>query len=104
VITRKPLDIAILVYDGVEAADYVNPMTVFEKTNDYIKTANTVRLISKDGSPVTASNGTLVGPTVAFGQTGDIDIQIVPGGLGVLSATTDARSSVSSRIGMQAPA
>jgi transcriptional regulator GlxA family with amidase domain len=88
---QKPLDIALLVYDGVEAADYVCPMAVLEKTNDYIQHANTIRLISKDGAPVTASNGTLVGPAISFAQTGIIDILIVPGGTGVLSAITDVR-------------
>jgi transcriptional regulator GlxA family with amidase domain len=86
-----PLDIAILVYDGVEAADYVCPMTVFEKTNDYIEPKNTIRLISPDGATVVASNGTLVGPTLALGEAGDIDILVVPGGTGVIAAIADDR-------------
>jgi transcriptional regulator GlxA family with amidase domain len=85
----KSLAIAVLVYDGVEAADYVNPMAVFEKTNDYIEHPNTVSLISKAGSPAAASNGTLVGPAVPFERAGDIDILVVPGGTGVISAMAD---------------
>jgi transcriptional regulator GlxA family with amidase domain len=82
----KSLDIAVLVFDGVEAADYVNPMAVFEKTNDYIEYPNTIRLVSKGGSSVTASNGTLAGPAVSFAQAGDTNILVVPGGTGVFSA------------------
>jgi transcriptional regulator GlxA family with amidase domain len=87
--SQKPLDIAVLVYDGVEAADFVNPMTVFEKTNDYIGHTNTIRLISKDGAPATASNGTLAGPAVSFGDAADINVLIVPGGSGVIAAIAD---------------
>ncbi len=83
-------DIGILIYDGVEAADYVNPMTVFEKTNDYIKHGNAIRLISKDGNPATASNGTIVGPAVSFANAGNINVLIVPGGAGVIAAARDA--------------
>jgi transcriptional regulator GlxA family with amidase domain len=87
--TDIPLDIAILVYDGVEAADYVCPMTVLEKTNDYRERKNTIRLISPAGTTVTASNGTLAGPTVALDEAGDVDILIVPGGTGVIAAIAD---------------
>lgn len=86
---NKLLSIIVLVYDGVVAADYVNPMAVFEKTNDYIKHPNAIRLVSKDGLPVTASNGTYVGPAVSFAQAGDTNILIIPGGTGVLSAMGD---------------
>jgi transcriptional regulator GlxA family with amidase domain len=86
---NKPFVIDILVYDGVEPADYVNPMAVFEKTNDYIDHPNAIGLVSKGSSPVTASNGTLVGPAASFAQAGDADILIVPGGAGVLAAITD---------------
>jgi len=87
----RPLDIALLVYDGVEPADYVNPMAVFEKTNDYIERPNRLGLVSRDGTSVTASNGTLAGPAALFDRAGPIDILIVPGGTGVLTAIADER-------------
>ncbi len=88
---ERALAIAVLVYDGVEAADYVCPMTVFEKTNDYIGRANTIGLISADGTPAAASNGTIAGPAIPFDRAGPVDVLIVPGGVGVLAAAADAR-------------
>lgn len=85
----RSLTITVLVYDGVEPADFVNPMTVFEKTNDYITHPNTIRLISRDGASAAASNGTLAGPAVPFTEAGDCDILVVPGGIGVLAAIAD---------------
>jgi|GEM_PF-5739835 len=87
----RSLTIMVLVYDGVEMADFVNPMAVFEKTNDYIEHPNTIRLISRDGTSATASNGTLAGPAVPFTESGDCDILVVPGGVGVLAAITDKK-------------
>jgi cyclohexyl-isocyanide hydratase len=87
----KTLNIGVLVYDGVEPADYVNPMAVFEKTNDYIEHKNTIRLVSQDGANVSASNRTLVGPAASFREAGDINVLIVPGGFGVIAAIKDER-------------
>ncbi len=86
---RESSNIGIVVYDGVEPADYVNPMAILEKTNDYIDNKNTIRLLSRDGSPVHASNRTIVGPAISFREAGAFPVLIVPGGEGVFGAIAD---------------
>jgi len=79
--------IAMLLYPGFTALDFVGPQYFFGNLM-----GATVQLVAKDRSPVTSDTGITIVPTATFAECpADLDVLFVPGsGKGVLDAMEDA--------------
>lgn len=79
--------IAMLLYPGFTALDFVGPQYFFGNLM-----GATVQLVAKDRSPVTSDTGITIVPTATFTECpADLDVLFVPGsGKGVLDAMEDA--------------
>lgn len=79
--------IAMLLYPGFTALDFVGPQYFFGNLM-----GASVQLVAKDRSPVTSDTGITIVPTATFAECpADLDVLFVPGsGTGVLDAMEDA--------------
>jgi len=77
-----PLDIAIVLYDGMTTLDAIGPMEVLR----FLPGARLL-FVADDANPVTTDVDVLeLGPTVAFDQVPAADVIVVPGGPGTAAA------------------
>lgn len=88
---RAPVQVAILIFDGVEVLDFAGPFEVF----GVARTASggqayDVRVVSLDGAAVEARNGLRVTP---HASTDDLatDVLVVPGGYGTRALLSNPR-------------
>ncbi|ABR47652.1 ThiJ/PfpI domain protein [Alkaliphilus metalliredigens QYMF] len=80
---NKQWKVGILIFDDVEVLDFAGPFEVFSVTT----IANQmnpfhVSTISEKGNMITARNGLRVQPDYSFEDMPQLDILIIPGGLG----------------------
>jgi transcriptional regulator GlxA family with amidase domain len=75
--------IAILLFDGVEELDAVGPWEVLAHwTREYPEDGYAVSFLSRDGEPVTAAKGLVLGAHGAFGDAPALEVLVHPGGRG----------------------
>jgi transcriptional regulator GlxA family with amidase domain len=75
--------IALLIFDDVEVLDFAGPFEVFsvaDERHDYKLFDITV--VAKVKEPVTARNGLSVNPHRTINEVSQVDMLLVPGGLG----------------------
>jgi transcriptional regulator GlxA family with amidase domain len=94
--THKPLQIAFLVYPGVQSLDFTGPLEVFSAAQQLIERTNRrhrgyeLRILSPDGLSLQTSSGIAVTPHGSIQEgVGDIDTLIVAGGHGSRAACSD---------------
>lgn len=82
--TDRPVrHIGILMFDDVEELDAVGPWEVLSWwTRHHPEDGWTVSCLSRDGAPVTAAKGLMLGVHHSFADTPDLDVLIHPGGQG----------------------
>lgn len=81
-----PYTFGLLLFDGVEELDFVGPWEVFTSSS-MVRTRNgeatdTVVTISQTGGPVSCAKGLRVLPDHSFDDHPDLDVVLVPGGIG----------------------
>ena len=82
--------IGILMFDGVEELDAIGPWEVLAHwTQMHPEDGYTVECRSRDGQPVTANKGLLLGAHKAFADAPMLDVVVVPGGDGRRSLQGD---------------
>ncbi len=84
------MNIAILVFDGVEELDFVGPWEVFQAAaavNDNLS----CKLLSLDAKAITAAKGLKVQVDDAINPDAKFDVILVPGGIGTRTIITDSR-------------
>lgn len=75
--------IGIVLFDGVEELDAVGPWEVLAAwTQAHPSDGWSVSCLSRDGGPVTAAKGLLVGAHTSFAAAPPLDVLIHPGGAG----------------------
>lgn len=82
---RKPHYIGYLIFDGVQALDLFGPLDAFDEANEQIDSNQAHYknvLVSKDGAPVTMSNGAAVEAQASIHDCPSLDTLIIPGGSG----------------------
>lgn len=87
--------IGILIFDDVEELDFVGPWEVFQMVNElarYLKQPEPLfnRLISQDGSDITAVKGMRVGAHATMASIEALDVLLVPGGRGTRAVINNA--------------
>jgi transcriptional regulator GlxA family with amidase domain len=83
------ITVGVLVFDDVEALDFVGPWEVLSlaaEPDDVVVT------ISQTAGPVRANRGLRVLPDHTFEDAPDLDVLVVPGGLGTRTEATDERT------------
>ncbi|MDF2501128.1 MAG: Isonitrile hydratase [Anaerosporomusa subterranea] len=80
------INIGILIFPQVEELDFVGPFEVLSYVNKVQPDSTKVQLIAETLSPVHAFNGMKIIPDIALQDCPLLDIIIVPGGKGRLSA------------------
>jgi transcriptional regulator GlxA family with amidase domain len=96
--TRQPapLQIAIVVYPGVQSLDFAGPLEVFAGAQRLIEESGRpgrgyeVKLLSLDGRPLETSSGLIVTPHASLAGAPAIDTLIVAGGYGRRQAAADS--------------
>ncbi len=95
----KPENVGILIFDDVEVLDFAGPFEVFSRTRTVpgvesrLSDATApyrVFTVSRDGKVVTATGGLQVQPRYSFADAPEIDLLVVPGGLGTRALLDDA--------------
>jgi transcriptional regulator GlxA family with amidase domain len=93
---RKPRQVAILAFPGVQSLDVTGPLEVFAGAQQLLLATGRrergyeVRILSCDGAPVTTSSGLTIVPHAAIDQVHQrLDTLIVPGGSGHAAAAED---------------
>ena len=83
--------IALLVFDDVEVLDFAGPFEVFSVADerDEHKLFD-ITVVAKANKPVTARNGLSVNPHQTINDVSQVDMLIVPGGLGTRPLIHDA--------------
>ena len=82
--------IGILLFDGVEELDAIGPWEVLAFwTRSYPEDGYTVVCLSRDGAPVTAAKGLVIGAHVAFRDAPRLEILLHPGGQGTRALLGD---------------
>lgn len=75
--------VGIFIFDDVEVLDFAGPFEVFSvTTSDNGEKPFAVETISETGSMVNARNGLKVQPNYSIDNMPQMDILIIPGGLG----------------------
>jgi cyclohexyl-isocyanide hydratase len=74
---KLPLQIGVLVFDGMTSLDALGPFEVLARTPDSV-----CHLVWKNCQPVKGDTGLLVMPTVSFADAPQFDVIVVPGGPG----------------------
>lgn len=85
-------NVGILVFDDIELLDFAGPFEVFSVTNelnDY-KLCNTFT-ISENGDSVKSVNGLKIIPDYSFGNCPDINVLVIPGGVGTKALLNNQR-------------
>jgi cyclohexyl-isocyanide hydratase len=78
-----PLEVAIFVYPGVTLLDFVGPLTA-------LSIASRVELVARALDPVASDScGIAVVPTATLESVADVDILLVPGGMGTADVLED---------------
>lgn len=83
------LKIGILVFEGIEELDFIAPFEVLSYANKVQAGSVQVSLLAEKLQPLQAFNGLKFIPDNTFENTHALDILIVPGGKGRLSAMYD---------------
>lgn len=80
-VKAEPLNVGVLIYDGVYVLDFTGPIEVFADTfiNDSTKAFN-VFTVSKNNEKINAHSGLQVIPDHNFTEDINIDVLIIPGG------------------------
>lgn len=74
---KTPLQIGVLVFEGMTSLDALGPFEVLARTPDSV-----CQLVWKNRVPVKGDTGLLVTPTVSFADAPQFDVIVVPGGPG----------------------
>jgi transcriptional regulator GlxA family with amidase domain len=74
--------IGILIFDGAEELDFVGPWEVFTMANGITPGAHECILIAERDAPVTCAKGMRVLPNVTMATCPQLDVLLVPGGVG----------------------
>ena len=80
------LNVGILIFPDVEELDFVGPFEVLSYINKILPGSTRVLLVSETSDTVKAFNGMRVLPDLTIETCPDLDILVVPGGKGRLSA------------------
>ncbi len=72
--------IGIWVWDGVEELDFAGPYEVLAAWARESERSVTVRTVAESTEPIRCSHGLRVVPDVAWGETGPVDLFLLPGG------------------------
>lgn len=84
------LNVAIIVFNGVETLDFCGPLEVFSAANIASEQQFfNVYTFAADTSPITTINGLSVNPRFGFEDLPDPDILVIPGGEGSRSVITN---------------
>src|SRR5215470_8809723 len=71
---EKPLNVAILVFQGVQIIDYTGPYEVFGQTGA------DVYLVAEKTEPLTTAMGMTIVPKYTFQNNPKPDVMVIPGG------------------------
>lgn len=83
--------IALLVFDDVEVLDFAGPFEVFSVADErHEHKLFDITVVAKANKPVTARNGLSVNPHQTINDVSQVDMLIVPGGLGTRPLIHDA--------------
>ena len=82
--------IGILLFPGVEELDFVGPFEVLSYVNKIIPNSVQVSLISETTGELRAFNGLRILPDISVNDCPDLDVLVVPGGKGRLTAMKNA--------------
>jgi transcriptional regulator GlxA family with amidase domain len=87
-----PRQIGILLFDDVEELDAVGPWDVLAYwTREYPQDGWTVSCLSRDGAPVTAAKGLVLGAHVAADDAPPLEVLVHPGGQGTRRLLREAK-------------
>ena len=82
--------IGILLFPGVEELDFVGPFEVLSYVNKIIPNSVQVSLIAETTGELRAFNGLRILPDISVNDCPDLDVLVVPGGKGRLTAMKNA--------------
>ncbi len=83
--------IALLIFDDVEVLDFAGPFEVFSVADErHEHKLFDITVVAKANEPVTARNGLSVNPHRTINDASQVDMLIVPGGLGTRPLIHDA--------------
>lgn len=83
--------IALLIFDDVEVLDFAGPFEVFSVADErHEHKLFDIAVVAKANKPVTARNGLSVNPHRTINDVSQVDMLIVPGGLGTRLLIHDA--------------
>ncbi len=84
------LNVGILLFNDVEVLDFAGPFEVFSVTSE-LNNCDLFKVftITKDGKLITAVNGLKVLPDYSFNDHPQIDVLIIPGGIGTRKEMED---------------
>lgn len=83
--TPPPLQIGVLVFEGMTSLDALGPFEVLARTPNSV-----CHLVWKDCQPVKCDTGLIVTPTLSFADAPQLDVIVVPGGPGQNELMADA--------------
>ena len=83
--------IGILLFPGVEELDFVGPFEVLSYVNKLAPASTQVLLVAEETTELRAFNGLRILPDVTIDDCPDLDILVVPGGKGRLTAMKNVR-------------
>ncbi len=72
----------LLIFDGAEELDFVGPWEVFTASAMLRASGDTVLLLAEQHAPVRCSKGMRVLPDYTLGDHPELDVLLVPGGMG----------------------
>src|ERR1043165_9535468 len=81
--------IAVAVFEGAEELDFVGPWEVLAAWRYLHPEEVSVCLVGDELEPVTCAKGMCVVPETTWGDLGDIDVLVYPGGRGTRSKLGD---------------
>jgi transcriptional regulator GlxA family with amidase domain len=85
------VNIAIVLFDGVEELDFVGPWEVLAVWRLLYPDDVDVRLVADTTRPVTCVHGLRVLPSCTWDELGDVDVLVYPGGRGTRPKLGDER-------------
>jgi transcriptional regulator GlxA family with amidase domain len=93
---KRPMNVVILVYPGVQSLDLTGPLEVFAGAQQLIAATGRsergyrITVASLDGAPLSTSSGLAIVPETSLGEVpGPIDTLIVAGGAGSRDASAE---------------
>lgn len=82
----KKLNVGILLFNEVEVLDFAGPFEVFSVTSEFNNNELfKVFTVTQNGKEIRSVNGLKIIPDFSFGDHPNIDILIIPGGVGTKS-------------------